>query len=209
MKKLNLSSPQIGAIGTCAGIISVFGLKLFQVGGFILVYKECGSTADFITKIGGACLVGIYLLSFALFLCSLVMLYWRKRSGQQVGLSALVPILIFSVGLYRYSGHYLENRAYDAVFYGDVELYRRISTQYDQAHLTDDLWLAARWGHLELVKYLLSRGANPNGNLGGEGDSILHAARENLGGRPEHNKAVIDCLVQAGAKEARKGEEIH
>lgn len=210
MKKFHLSTKQICVLGTCAGLMSVFGVPVFQIGGFILFFKECGSTADSITKIGGACMVGIYLLSLVLFLYSLGALYWRRRSGQKDALVALVPVLLMlAAGVYRCGGRYLESRAYDAVFYGDVELYQKISTKYDQAHLADDLWLAARWGHLELVKYLLSRGANPNASFGGGGNSILQAAHENLGGRPEHNKAVIDCLIQAGAKETPTDEERH
>ena len=194
------SNPQIIVGGFLAGFIALFGHKLIQIGGFLLFFSECGKTAGFFLKVVGVLCFVLYVFSVIGFLLSIPYLFISRKSAFKNKSLVLVVWLIFlSFGIYKTSHFFSVSRKEDAVFKGDLELYKRISTDFDSRKLSDDLWVAARWGHIELVKYLVSRGADPNAQFGGEGSSIVEAAHENLGKKPEGNKEVIDYLTSSGA----------
>jgi hypothetical protein len=87
-----------------------------------------------------------------------------------------------------------EDAALDAIVRGDAEAYRAAVSRRSKGSIDDDLWLAARWGRVEIVRELLSQGAHPNARLGGTGSTVLEAAIENLGNQPNGNAEVIGIL---------------
>lgn len=87
-----------------------------------------------------------------------------------------------------------EDAAIDAIVLGDTEGYRAAVRRRSKGSIDDDLWLAARWGRVEIVKELLNKGANPNARLRGTGSTVVEAAIENLGNQPNGNAEVIGIL---------------
>ena len=89
-----------------------------------------------------------------------------------------------------------EEAAIDAIIRGDLAAYHAAARRRTNGNINDDLWLAARWGRKQLVESLLKQGANPNSR---SGSTVLEAARENLGHRPNDNEEVIAVLSSHGA----------
>jgi ankyrin repeat protein len=87
---------------------------------------------------------------------------------------------------------------YNAVFKGNV---KRCSVLLSLGanDIDSNLWLAARWGHIEIVKLLILKDGDVNYKLGGNGDSILEAALDNLGKKKDSNYDVIKYLLDKGA----------
>ncbi|MBI2924109.1 MAG: ankyrin repeat domain-containing protein [Verrucomicrobia bacterium] len=88
--------------------------------------------------------------------------------------------------------HGRDDAAVDAIIRGNIQEYEAAVRWRQAGNLDDDLWLAARWGRLDIVKLLVAMGANPAGSKYG---SALAAARENLGQRSDGNRQVIDFLL--------------
>ena len=106
-------------------------------------------------------------------------------------IAGVVVIIGIAVLFARKSG---EDAAVEAIIRGDMQAYRAAASRRSKGSIDDDLWLAARWGRVEIVKALLKEGANANARLGGTGSTVLEAATENLGIQPNANAEVIDIL---------------
>jgi hypothetical protein len=91
------------------------------------------------------------------------------------------------------------DRVYDAIFTGNISAYENAIKWRKNGNINDDLYCAARDGQLQMVKYLISKGANPNAKLGGSGDSVLAGAIPNVLNKPDGNKPVIEYLKDHGA----------
>ena len=92
-----------------------------------------------------------------------------------------------------------ESRVHNAIYIGDIAAYENALKWCKAGNIDDDLWCAARDGQLQMVQYLISKGANPNAKLGGNGDSVLAGADPNVMNRPDGNKPVIEYLKSHGA----------
>ena len=116
------------------------------------------------------------------------------RTAFSVGVLTLL-LLGFARGMFLD----FDELASNAIFKGDLQAYERAARWRQKGDIDRDLYGAARWGQLELVKYFLEKGANPNAKLGGYGDSILSGAIPNVLNKPDHNLPVVDYLRQHGA----------
>jgi hypothetical protein len=179
--------------------VSLFSGPIFVGCWFLMFYSDCGVSQGPVNKTLGA--LGLLLLAAAIvaFLYSLALLLTIKGIANR-GFVLVILLVVLGYDVFVLSEHYSESRHFDIVKNGDIERYKRISARYEPQILNDDLWTAARWGRIDMLKYLLSRGADPNADYDRKG-SILDAARENLTERPGKNRETVEFLKDAGVRE--------
>lgn len=202
------SRPQWFTAGT-ALVLIVFGFALrllIGLGVVLIVGIGDGYPTVGMKIVGVIVLLVTALIALAIgaaFIVSLFCLLSTRRVGSPkkaafvVGVGAILCIAIFFA--WRKGG---EGAAIDAIIHGDMKAYRVAVNRRTKGSIDDDLWLAARWGRVEIVKALLNEGANPNARLGGSGSTALEAASENLGNQPNGNAEVIDILRHSGTTNA-------
>jgi hypothetical protein len=107
---------------------------------------------------------------------------------------AVLATTFLSVGCLSFAAwlHGRDDAVVDAIISGNIRRYEAAARWRVSGNLDDDLWLAARWGRLDIVKLLVARGASPAKSKYG---SSLESARENLGKQPNGNQQVVDFLL--------------
>ena len=108
-------------------------------------------------------------------------------------------LIIFSQMLFTQRIAQSGSRVTSAVFKGDIRAYEAAVKWRKSGNIDEDLYCAARGGQLQMVEYLISKGANPNAKLGGNGDSVLSGAIPNVMNKPDGNKLVVEYLQNHGA----------
>ena len=125
-----------------------------------------------------------------------------KDKARSVGFKFVFIIgmlIIFSGIIFKGWTSNAESRVHNAIYIGDIAAYENALKWRKAGNIDDDLWCAARDGQLQMVQYLISKGANPNAKLGGNGDSVLAGANPNVMNRPDGNKPVTEYLKSHGA----------
>jgi hypothetical protein len=129
-----------------------------------------------------------------------VRLFVDKARGSTFKIFFVAGLLIMFAGIYfREWVSNADSHASDAIAAGDIGAYERAVKWRKNGNINDDLYCAARWGKLQMVQYLISKGANPNARLGGNGDSVLSGATPNVLNKSDSNKPVIEYLENHGA----------
>jgi hypothetical protein len=163
----------------------------------ILVFIGAGHLSGRTADIAWACLFAWVALTIFLSLATLWG-YWRLlRSARPLWIKCLavsLPFIGWSVWLLATVESRREDRRIDAIIAGRIDRYQVEAAGRSEQQMTDDLWLAARWGHPGLVKELITEGANPRGRFMETGSTVLEAAAENLSNRPDGNAEVISLL---------------
>ncbi len=199
-----LQSRWVNPTAVIAGCCAVFGHWVASLSIFVLVYSECGKVAPFVAKLiatGALCVYGLAL--FTLVLATPVLFALRHAYKIKQGLLPSIWIAMAVVGAIQGLGalQTVRDGAYiDIIVAGDTTAFRKMEPRLTPEKRRDALWLAARWGRLEIVRLLVESGGDPNGRLSGSGSTIMEAARENLGKLPDGNDAVVDYLIAHGAR---------
>ncbi len=199
MERRSLTYRQWISLGIASALLAVFGLVLVGLGAFFLFYVDSGRTTGVPGLVLGLVCLAIYLAAWVALVISIHHLWsFRAEDPRGFRIARFWLVVILGIGVSGLSWGWLDHEREMAVFRGDLVRYRQFSRFVNREALNEDLWHAARWGHVHLVRHLIERGADPKARLAGNGPTILEAARENLGGRPEGNRETIECLRGAG-----------
>jgi hypothetical protein len=147
--------------------------------------KVAGAAVLIVGPIGGLILAGSVIAALVLTLRDNRKSLWI-RMGVAFFTLLFTSAALFGVWLFRKAG-----AAKEAIISGNVFDYDEAVRWRFRGNLEDDLWLAASWGRLRMVKHLIEKGARPDAP--GRRD-IFKAAEENLGKQPNHNEGVIEFL---------------
>lgn len=199
MERRPLTYRQWVSLGIASALLALLGVVLVGLGAFFMFFVDSARTTGVPGLVLGLVCLAIYLAAWVALVVSVHHL-WSFRSEDPRGfrIARFWLVVILGLGVSGVSWWWLDHEREMAIFRGDLVRYRKFSRFVNQRTLDDDLWHSARWGHLHLARHLMERGADPKARLAGNGPSILEAARENMGGRPEGNREMIEFLKSSG-----------
>jgi hypothetical protein len=186
------------ANGSSTGFKWLCGLGAVLIFGIGDGYPPLGMkiTGGIILALLASVTLSILLLNFCFFVRLAVerTTSWRIRTCLCAGAVSILALSFFVTWVSN-----CEEIASNAIMTGNIKSYEQAARWRHKVDINGDLYSAARWGQLRMVEYLLSKGADPNAKMGGNGESILAGAIPNVLKRTDGNTPVIEYLKSHGA----------
>ena len=204
LSKLNLWLHAFLTIATLYLLVGMDGYQILLGAPLILIHGTGDGYPPIEWKALGMILILLFAILILLVACLVISLFARlftdKTRSLAFKISFVCSLLIIFSGIY--FKEWISNaddRVYGAIFTGNISAYENAIKWRKNGNINDDLYWAARNGQLQMVQYLISKGADPNAKLGGNGDSVLSGAIPNVMNKPDGNKLVVEYLKNHGA----------
>jgi hypothetical protein len=204
MRRLNLWFHAFLVIAMMYVLVGLGGYHILLAVPFVLIHGTGDGYPPIEWKALGVILIIVFSIVILLIAGFIIWLFVRlftdKTKGFVFRICLGCSLLVILSGIYFQDWiSYADHRIGDAIITGNINAYESAVKWRKNGNMNDDLYFAARCGQLQMVQYLIAKGADPNAKLGGYGDSVLAGAIPNVLNKPDGNKPVVEYLKNHGA----------